>query len=332
MGRPVRCPACRHPNLGIDIWCERCRSPLDWTRTAGAPPAAERPLTAAPATEARAFCPDCGAANAAADRYCPHCGAAMLPASRVAGRPAALRTRRSRASTVRGVRLPRFGWPRLAVPGFAVPQLTIPTIALHRWSVPRVSRTAWIVAAVVAVLLIAPLAYVLFPPGRTLAARHAPATGTATAPADSAQMAAISGVESVTGLRYAGNCPANAACLSVLRQTVGQDAAVVIFSTASSGGRQCAGYVYRSGGRWHFLNAVCGLPGQLSPLVGHDATVHVPGSCANVRDRASLNAGVVTCFYDGTVVHIEGGPTYADSHIWWREKRGWIAHEFLIAA
>ena len=206
---------------------------------------------------------------------------------------------------------------------------------MPRLALPRVPRTIWIVALVVSVLLIAPLAYALFPSSRPAAARHSSArvaaTSTANAAASSAEAAAIRGVESATGLRYAGSCPANAACLSVLSQMVGQDSAAVLFSTASSSGRQCAGYVYRSGGGWHFLGAVCGLPGQLSPLVGHDATVHVPASCANLRDRASLNGGVVACLADGTRVHIDGGPTYADGRIWWREKRGWIAHDFLKA-
>jgi len=336
LGRRVRCPACRYPNLGINIWCERCRTPLDWQRTAAAPPAAELPLTAAPASGGRAFCPSCGAANAAGDRYCPYCGADMLPRTTIIGRPASPRLRRLRASKVRRIALPRLALPRLALTRLALPRLTRPRLTRPRLAVPRFPRTIWIVAVVVCVLLIAPLAYVLFPSSRTAAARHSPAristTSTNSAAATSAQAAAIRGVESTTGLHYAGSCPAGAACLSMLSQTVGQDAAAVLFSTAGTpGGRQCAGYVYRSRGDWHFLDAVCGLPGQLSPLVGREATVHVPGSCANVRDRPSLKGGVVACLYDGTRVHIDGGPTYADGRIWWREKRGWIAHDFLKA-
>ena len=342
LGRRVRCPACRYPNLGINIWCERCRTPLDWQRTAAAPPAAELPLTAAPASGGRAFCPSCGAANAAGDRYCPYCGADMLPRTTIIGRPASPRLRRLRASKVRRIALPRLALPRLALRRLALPRLTRPRLAwprlaLPRLAVPRFPRTIWIVAVVVCVLLIAPLAYVLFPPSRTVAARHSPAristTSTNSGVATTAQAAAIRGVESTTGLHYAGSCPAGAACLSVLSQTVGQDAAAVLFSTAGTpGGRQCAGYVYRSSGDWHFLDAVCGLPGQLSPLVGREATVHVPGSCANVRDRPSLKGGVVACLYDGTRVHIDGGPTYADGRIWWRQQRGWLAHDFLKAA
>jgi hypothetical protein len=115
----------------------------------------------------------------------------------------------------------------------------------------------------------------------------------------------------------------------VAREISGQDAAAVLFSTAGTAGRQCVGYVFRASGSWHFLDAVCGLPGQLSPLVGHDATVHVPGNCANLRDQASLNGTVIACLNDGTTVHIDGGPNFADGRLWWHETRGWIAHDFL---
>jgi hypothetical protein len=64
-------------------------------------------------------------------------------------------------------------------------------------------------------------------------------------------------------------------------------------------------------------------------MVAHDATVHLPANCANVREAASLKAHVVACLNAGTRVHIDGGPTYADSRLWWHEKDGWIAHEFL---
>src|SRR5207245_1591399 len=80
---------------------------------------------------------------------------------------------------------------------------------------------------------------------------------------------------------------------------------------------------------WHFLSAVCGLPGQLSPLVDHDATVRVAGSCANVREGPSLKARVVACLKDGSTVHVDAGPTYADGRLWWHEPHGWSAHAFV---
>src|SRR5205814_3734174 len=39
IGTPVACPACRHPNPGINIWCERCRRPLDWNPATSVTPA-----------------------------------------------------------------------------------------------------------------------------------------------------------------------------------------------------------------------------------------------------------------------------------------------------
>jgi hypothetical protein len=217
-----------------------------------------------------------------------------------------------------------------------MPTFTVPRIHLPRVKVSRVPRIAWLVAAILAVLLSVPLAYALLPGARAMLPRQAatgpvPSTTGATA-GETPQAAAIPGVEAKTGLHYrTGKCATNAACLTLAGQTVGQDAAAEVFSTAESAGRQCVGYVYKSGGRWHFLDAICGLPGQLSPLVGSDATVHVPGNCANLRSGPSLKAGVIACLHDGASVHIDGGPTYADGRLWWHEKRGWIAHDFLTA-
>jgi hypothetical protein len=203
---------------------------------------------------------------------------------------------------------------------------------MPRLRAPRVPRIVLVVAAILAVLLIVPLAYVLRPAGHAAvahqAASHLPPTTGPTA-VDTAQAVAIAGVESKTQLPYRTKCAANTPCLTVASETMGTEAAAVVFSTASSAARECVGYVYRSGGHWHFLDAVCGLPDQLSPMVAHDATVHVPGNCANVRDAASLAAGVVACLKDGSTVHIDGGPTYADGRLWWHEQHGWVAHDFL---
>ena len=43
----------------------------------------------------------------------------------------------------------------------------------------------------------------------------------------------------------------------------------------------------------------------------------------------SLNGTVIACLNDGTTVHIDGGPNFADGRLWWHETRGWIAHDFL---
>jgi hypothetical protein len=175
----------------------------------------------------------------------------------------------------------------------------------------------------------------LLPAGRAAVDKQA-ATGRLASPsgataADTAQAAAIPGAEAKTHLKYnsTGKCEANTPCLAVVSETMGKDAAAVVFSTASSAARQCVAYVYRNGGGWHFLSAVCGLPEQLSPLVDHDATVRIAGNCANVREGPSLKAHVVVCLNDGTTVHIDGGPTYADSRLWWHQNRGWMAQDFL---
>jgi hypothetical protein len=276
IGTPLACPACRHPNPGINIWCERCRTPLDWH----------------PATTVR---------------------------------PGRVERRgRRRAFTL----------PRLAIPAVALPALRLPALTLPRPQLPRVPRIALVVAVILALLLIVPLAYVLLPAGRAAVAQqtaggHLPPAGGATT-ADTAQAAAIPGVEAKTRLRYhAGACEAGTPCLAITSETMGKDAAAVLFSTASSAARQCIGYVYRRDGHWHFLDAVCGIPDQLSPQLAHDATVHVPANCANVRDGASLKAAVMTCLKDGSTVHIDGGPSYADGRLWWHEPQGWIAHDFL---
>jgi len=287
IGTMVVCPACRHANLGIYIWCERCGAPLDWNRPSDlstpspiVPAAKREPLRVPVAPPRRAFT-----------------------------------------------------LPRLTVPAVAWPRLVVPALRVPRPRMPRVPRIALVVAAIMAVLLIVPLAYMLLPAGRAAvdpqkAASHLPPTSGLTA-AVTAQAAAIPGVEAKTQLPYRSGCASIAPCLTVKCETVGKDAAAVLFSTATSAARECVGYVYRSGGKWHFLDAVCGLPDQLSPLVGHDAIVHVPGNCANVRDAANLTAAVVACLKDGSSVRIDGGPTWADSRLWWHEQHGWVAHDFL---
>ena len=52
IGTPVRCPACRHSNLAIDIWCERCGRPLDWQPTQPVRPVAKASPAVMPAPEA----------------------------------------------------------------------------------------------------------------------------------------------------------------------------------------------------------------------------------------------------------------------------------------
>jgi hypothetical protein len=292
IGTPIVCQSCRHPNPRINIWCDRCRMPLDWNRPLPAPEIA-------------------------------------VPESK----PVVAETRPEPTRVGLAGRWSAFTLPKLTMPAIALPRVRLAALTEQRLRMPRVPGIALVVAAILSVLLIVPLAYVLLPAGRSAVdhqgAGHLPLTNGPTEGA-TAEAAAIPGVEAKTHLHYTtGTCATNEPCLTIASQTMGKDAAAVVFSTASSATRQCVGYVYRIDGRWHFRDAVCGLPEELSPLIGHDATVHLPANCANVRLGPSLKARVVACLNEGTTIHIDGGPAYADGRIWWHEKDGWIAHEFL---
>jgi len=286
----------------------------------------------------RVFCPGCGQSNDVTNKFCPRCGHVIAAAAAGLSAGAAFKNRPE--PRVARARKPRkaLKLPQLHIPQFHLPRMTMPRLRTPR--LPRIPMLAWAIAAVVLVLLIAPLAYVLSPSARHLSASRTSArpaltkTGASVAGRASAVAAAIPGVEAKTGLKYSsGACPSNSPCLHLAGQTTGLNAAAVQFSTAGTGGRQCAGYVFQDAGSWHFVNATCGLPGQLSPMVGSQAIVHVPGQCANVRDAAGLQGGVVACLNDGSSVRVDGGPNYADGKLWWHlEKNGWMAHEFLVSA
>lgn len=337
IGTPVRCPVCHYDNLAIDIWCESCGTPLDWdghrvevtttptrdvrrnqpqggsflqsimsstrSRSLSSGQPSYRNAAAAPATVRReaagqVYCGQCGTAVDQRAPFCPRCGNPMEDA-----RPL------NRMTTAR-------------------PQLG---------DLP-VTRT---VAAVVGVLLIAVVAVALLPGIRgTLAGvLHLNKTTTTAAPPrvisllGSPDAAAISGLEAKTGLKFAtAKCAPNPGCLTFVSETIGQDAAAVILATGATNGRQCVGYTYASGGAWHFLNSVCGLPAQLSPLVGRDAGIKAPGSCGNVRKTPSPSAPIVACLRDATTVHLDGGPIFANGYLWWHEPNGWISHNFLVSS
>src|SRR4029077_7460279 len=135
-----------------------------------------------------------------------------------------------------------FTLPRLTMPAVTWPRLRLPTVP--RPHMPRVPRIALLVAAILAVLLVVTLAYMVLPAGRALvdpqrAASHLPQTSGPIA-AETAQAAAIPGVEAKTHVPYRnGTCPTDAPCLTVASETVGEDAAAVVFSTATSAAREC---------------------------------------------------------------------------------------------
>lgn len=211
----------------------------------------------------------------------------------------------------------------------------MPAITLPPLRMPVLPRTVLIAGLVLAVLLIVPVAYLVasaHPTAtRQLATSHPPTAGGSLPKAGTPEAVAISAVQAKTGLKYSTSCSGSAACLSLTGQNLGQGAAAFVFATAKTGGRECVSYVVQTNGAWHPLGSVlCALPNQVSPLIGRDATVHVPGNCANVHAAASLQGGVVTCLYDGTAVHVDGGPTAADGFVWWHTAKGWIAHDFLV--
>lgn len=304
IGTPVRCPSCRYPNLAIDIWCERCGTPLDWQR---AQMTTEQPLAPEPPPA-----PD----------QPPYVAPILTPAGR---RPFGV-------SSFPKVTLPSLTMPELQFPGWETLNARMRD-SLSRLGVPFIPRTVGIVAVVVAALLLVPLAYLLLPAGRSTAL-HQAATHLAVTSANPAsvspQSAAIAGVEAKTGLRYGTKCGGGAPCLSITGQTIGVGAAALVFSTAASAGRECIAYVVRNGEKWRPLGTECGIPGQVAPLVGRTATVHVRGSCANVRDAANLKASVVACLHDGTTVRVDHGPVYADGFLWWQVSKGWMAHDLLV--
>ncbi|HEY9286420.1 MAG TPA: zinc ribbon domain-containing protein [Candidatus Dormibacteraeota bacterium] len=354
IGTPVRCPACRHSNLAIDIWCERCGRPLDWQPTQpvrpvanAAPPVMSPPPSAPagappqPSSEGRAnerpqYCWSCGAPNRREDRFCGDCGSDLAVIGGRAAAPTVVPTSArddpGRRSAVRPFVLPRLKWPVWQMPHWRMPTMTVP-----RLRTPVLPRTVLIAALVLAVLLIVPVVMFVSASGhpttasRQLAANHLPTTSGTLPKAGSPEGVAIGAVQAKTGLKYSSSCRGTAACLSLTGQNLGQGAAAFVFATAKSGGRECVSYVVQANGAWHPLGSVlCALPNQVSPLIGRDATVHVPGNCANVHAAASVRGGVVSCLSDGTAVHVDGGPTAADGFVWWHTTKGWIAHDFLV--
>jgi len=347
IGTPVRCPSCRHPNLAIDIWCERCGTPLDWKpiQTRAVTPR-RAPVISAPKSQPMAtprevtgpqYCWSCGAPNRAGDYFCGSCGRELGVPSPAAGSPRNRRRRQGFRWRFPELALPATALPQLRMPRWQAPQWRLPAVSMPRLQAPRVPPTVAVAGLVLAVLVLVPLVHLVSGAGRPAAAQrppaaHLPTTNGTQAKAGSPQAIAIAAVQGKTGLKYSNACSGTAACLSITAQTVGQAAEAIVFSTARSGGRQCVSYLVQKNGAWQLLGTVlCALPNQVSPLVGHDATVHVPGNCANVHASASLQGGVVACLYDGTTIHVDGGPVYADGFLWWHTSKGWMAHDFLVA-
>ena len=95
------------------------------------------------------------------------------------------------------------------------------------------------------------------------------------------------------------------------------------------GGAGCWVFVYRDSGGWHYVNGRCAQ--ATGTLPGIQDLVYVSG-CANVRSSPGLSSKVFGCLANGTVVDVDSAPVYSDGHIWWHlARRGWMAHDFLVA-
>jgi len=95
-------------------------------------------------------------------------------------------------------------------------------------------------------------------------------------------------------------------------------------------GAACWLFLYSDAGGWHVLNFACAQnPGFTPGSAGTGTHVYVTG-CANYRAAPSLTAKVLGCLPNQTVVNVDGGPTYAEGHLWWQlTGRGWMAHDYL---
>ena len=101
------------------------------------------------------------------------------------------------------------------------------------------------------------------------------------------------------------------------------------FASGGGGGSGCFVFLYLDSAGWHYVNARCSQATGYLP--GPQDQVWVSG-CANVRDAPGINAHVIACLPNGTIVDVDSAPIYTDGHIWWHlAGRGWMAHDFLVA-
>jgi hypothetical protein len=68
-----------------------------------------------------------------------------------------------------------------------------------------------------------------------------------------------------------------------------------------------------------------------APKPGVMAEVYGTGSCLNVRQSASISAGIKFCVTDGTIVTVDSGPVEADNYRWWRLRSfdGWAVEDYI---
>lgn len=342
----IRCRRCGQRNLGIDIWCSRCGSNLDFEGEVQPEPsgAESRRLRAhrsgngsrATARPAASLLSSLAAGGReTADRV-----RSALQAER-ARRAAAAQAREQRGAAEAAARQQRGAAPtqapdrgaaevlrRMSPGGVRLPSVRLTDLRPPALNLPAIPGTARAVVAIIAVLVLATLAIVLTIP-RGGAATVGGKGSLAVSLPNSAIPAAISPAESKSGLAFAGagGCSSSRGCLRVTQQFDGLNAAVVLFSAGSS--RTCATYLYKDSAGWHPINALCAA-GPVTPMVGQSDTVRIASGCAHARDSASLAGGVVGCLNNGASVAIDGGPNYANGKLWWHlQKVGWMVQDYL---
>jgi hypothetical protein len=185
--------------------------------------------------------------------------------------------------------------------------------------------------------------------GSSSAATPTPSPVASPSALSAAEQVAVAGAVQLTGATFlAGSsgdvttCPATSSkCLAIQDEVDGVQA---IYFRGRLGNAQAWGecfiYTVTYGAAWHFLDMGCAHAesGVSYPGVGSiDYVFNTGSSCANVRSTAGLSGKVVRCLKAGTVVTIDGGPTYVVeaapriSHLWWHlQGMGWMAHEYLI--
>ena len=95
-------------------------------------------------------------------------------------------------------------------------------------------------------------------------------------------------------------------------------------------GSYCVTFLFLDTTGWHYVNAGCTQ--EMAYLPGDPGYVYIASGCANVRSAPSLSSQVIGCLSNGTLVHVDSAPAYADGHIWWHlSGRGWMAHDFLVS-
>ncbi|MDQ6884412.1 MAG: hypothetical protein M3077_09300 [Candidatus Dormibacteraeota bacterium] len=155
----------------------------------------------------------------------------------------------------------------------------------------------------------------------------------------SAQEASAAGAQTLAERRFeifvAGDqCPPNQPCIhGPGHEYDGDHAAYTVYRAtgathAGPGPYDCFVYVFEDAAGWHPFDGYC--TAQLSASVGGTNYIFTPGTCANVRERAGLQARVRDCLPMKTFVSIDDGPAWLDGYLWWHiAGQGWTVYQNL---